>query len=167
MSKRSFGALGAMFLLAGCVAQANTVPEDPPVWGRVDCQRLADNAALQIDFEQAKTICLSRGQAASVAVTANMPNGYGLGGAMVAGINKGITGNQVGTATINGCMGEMGYLFKTATEHVAMCEAVEAQRKRQIIATQPPVAKKRMSSAKPQPSLSSVVNAPAAPESTR
>lgn len=136
--------LTAAALLGGCVAQAESVPEDPLVWGRVDCQLLSGNAILQADFEQARTICVSRGQAASVATTANMPNGYGMGGAMVAGMNKGIAGSQVSAATVGGCMGEMGYLQKPKSQHVAMCEAI-AEQKRQmtLAAAAPPVAKRR------------------------
>jgi hypothetical protein len=149
-------ALSATLLLAGCVAQAETVPEDPPLWGRVDCQRLADNPTLQLEFEQAKTICLSRAQAASVAGTANMPEGHGLGGAMVAGINQGAAANQISTATATGCMGEMGYLMKTKSEHLAMCAAIKEQRER--IAAASPTSKKRPAR---QPSLSAVVSSPA------
>jgi hypothetical protein len=150
-------ALSATLLLAGCVAQAETVPEDPPLWGRVDCQRLADNPTLQLEFEQAKTICLSRAQAASVAGTANMPEGHGLGGAMVAGINQGAAANQISTATATGCMGEMGYLMKTKSEHLAMCAAIKEQRERIAAAAPAPTSKKH--TAKP-PSLSAVVNSP-------
>jgi hypothetical protein len=139
---RQFTSLTAAALLGGCVAQAETV-EDPLLWGRVDCQRLAENPALQQDFDQAKTICLSRAQAASVAGTANMPGGYGIGSAMVAGMNKGIASNQIATATVNGCMGEMGYLFKTRSEHLAICEAITEQRQRVAAATAPVAVKKR------------------------
>jgi hypothetical protein len=140
---RQFTSLSVAALLAGCVAQAETVAEDPLLWGRVDCQRLAENPALQQDFDQAKTICLSRAQAASVAGTANMPGGYGIGGAMVAGMNKGVASNQIATATVNGCMGEMGYLFKTRSEHLAICEAITEQRQRVAAATAPVAVKKR------------------------
>jgi hypothetical protein len=54
---RILGNVAICAALGGCVAQAETVPEDPLVWGRVDCQRLANNPALQLEFEQAKTIC--------------------------------------------------------------------------------------------------------------
>lgn len=130
--------LGLSILLAGCVAQASQQNvEDPPLWGRVDCQRLADRPDLEIEFEQAKTICLSRGQAAAVAGTAAIPVGRGLGGAMASGIERGITANQIGTATINGCMGEMGYLFKPKSEHLAMCEAVKERQRLADAAAKP------------------------------
>ncbi|QPF83937.1 hypothetical protein IC762_30490 [Bradyrhizobium genosp. L] len=150
-------ALGGALLLAGCVAQAETVPEDPLVWGRVDCQRLADNPVLQVDFEQARTICSSRGQAASIATTANMPDGHGLAGALVAGMNKGVVGSQIGNATVAGCMGEMGYLMKTRSEHLAMCEAVLEHRKRTASV---PAAPKSTKPAPKLPSLAAIVNAP-------
>ena len=127
-------ALSAALLLAGCVAQAETVPEDPQVWGRVDCQRLADNLALQVKFEQDRTICASHAQADGVAGTANMPDGHGLGGAIVAGINHSETRNQISTATMVGCMGEAGYLFKTKSEHLAMCAAIKEQKQREASA---------------------------------
>jgi hypothetical protein len=139
---RILGIVAICAALGGCVAQAETVPEDPPVWGRVDCQRLADNPTLQLEFEQAKTICLSRAQAASVAGTASMPEGHGLGGAVVAGINQGAAANQISTATAVGCMGEMGYLRKTKSEHLAICEAIKEQRER-IAAAAPPQAGKK------------------------
>jgi hypothetical protein len=157
---RNLGIVALCVALGGCVAQAETVPEDPLVWGRVDCQRLADNPALQVEFEQAKTICLSRGQAAAAAGTANMPGGRGLGGAIVAGINQSATANQIGTATITGCMGEMGYLFKTKSEHIAMCDAIKEQKQRTASAAPTPKSQKR--AAKP-PSLSEIVNSPSAP----
>jgi len=152
---RVFGIAAICAALGGCVAQAETVPEDPPLWGRVDCQRLADNPTLQLEFEQAKTICLSRAQAASVAGTANMPEGHGLGGSIVAGINQGAAANQISTATATGCMGEKGYLMKTKDEHLSMCAAIKEQQQR--IATASPTGKKH--AAKP-PSLSDVVNSP-------
>ena len=156
--KKNILALCATILLAGCVAQAETVPDDPLVWGRVDCQRLADNPALQVEFEQAKTICLSRGQTAAAAGTANMPEGHGLGGAIVAGINQAHTANQIGTSTIIGCMGEMGYLRKTKSEHIAMCAAINEQ-KRIAAATPTQPSKKRPGKSV---SLSDVVNSPSA-----
>jgi hypothetical protein len=156
---RILGIVALCAALGGCVAQAETVPEDPPLWGRVDCQRLTDNPTLQLEFEQAKTICLSRAQAASVAGTANMPEGRGLGGSIVAGINQGAAANQISTATSTGCMGEMGYLMKTRSEHLAMCAAIKEQRERIAAAASPQTSKKR--AAQP-PSLSAVVNSPSA-----
>lgn len=123
------GALAAALLVAGCAARANMENEaDPTLWSRVDCQRISANPSLMQEFEQAKAICLPRGQAAATAGTANMPGGYGLGGAIAAGINQGITANQIGTATITSCMGENGYLLKRKSEQDAMCEAIADQR---------------------------------------
>lgn len=164
MRINSFAAIAAAAFLGGCVAQADTVAEDPLVWGRVDCQLIAGNAMLQADFEQARTICVARGQAASVATTANMPNGYGMGGAMVAGMNKGIAGSQVTIATVGGCMGEMGYLQKPKSQHVAMCEAIADQKQRMAAAAAPsPAVKKRAAPvAKPQ-ALTPPADTPARP----
>ena len=159
---RILGIAALCAVLGGCVAQAETVPEDPPVWGRVDCQRLADNPALQVQFEQDKTICISRAQAAAAAGTANMPDGHGLGGAIVAGINHAETRNQISLATIVGCMGEAGYLFKTKSEHLAMCAAINEQ-KRMAAATPAQPSKKRPG--KPV-SLSDIVNSPTEPHSS-
>jgi hypothetical protein len=135
---RNLGIVALCAALGGCVANASqTPPEEPLVWGRVDCVRLADNPMAQQEFEQAKAICLSRGQAAAVAGTAGMPGGRGLGGAIIAGANQGAAANQIGTATISSCMGEQGYLFKTKTDHLAMCEAIREQKERIALATAP------------------------------
>ncbi len=128
---RGFRALGlaAAALLGGCVAQANTTAEDAPVWGRMDCQRATGNAVVQAEADQARQICTSRAEAAAVAGTANMPGGRGIGGAMVAGINQGITSGQIRVATAASCMGEMGYILKTRAQHLAMCDAIADQQR--------------------------------------
>lgn len=76
---------------------------------------------------------------------------------MIAGANHAATANQIGTATITGCMGEMGYLFKTKSEHLAMCDAIAEQRRRQASAV--PATKSARRAAK-SPSLSEAVNSP-------
>lgn len=123
-------ALAAAALLGGCMAQANTTAEDAPVWGRMDCQRAAGNAAVQAEADHARQICTSRAEAVAVAGTANMPGGRGIGGAMVAGMTSG----QIRVATAASCMGELGYILKTRTEHIAMCESI-ADQQRQRAAT--------------------------------
>ena len=107
VSMKYIFALGSALLLVGCVPQAETAPAEPMVGGRVDCQRLADNPAIQVEFEQAKATCVSRAAGGS-----------------------GATANQIGTSAISGCMGEMGYLFKTKSEHNARCDAIKEQKQR-------------------------------------
>jgi hypothetical protein len=134
--------------LGGCVTQAETVPDDPMIFGRADCQRAEGNPVIQQDAEQVKQICLGRAQAAAVAGTANMPAGYGLGGAIAAGIAQGAAANQITSATVNSCMAEHGWLFKRKSEHIAMCDAIrEQQRVAALEAAKPPT--KRRSTARP------------------
>jgi hypothetical protein len=130
MRKQSFAALGVAFFLAGCAAQANTAPEDPVVWGRVDCVRAQENPMAEQEFEQAKAICVNRAQAAGIASTAGMPVGRGIGGAIASGISAGITQSQVSTATASSCMAEVGYIQRPQSAHQDACSAVYAQRER-------------------------------------
>jgi hypothetical protein len=83
-------------------------------------------------FEQAKLICVNRAEAAGVAGTASMPNGYGLGGAVAAGISQGIAASQIQVATAKSCMAEYGYALQRASEFEARCPVM----------TSPPVTKR-------------------------
>jgi hypothetical protein len=117
--------------LAGAVLVAcaqEVPPEEQKVFGRTDCQRSAGNPAIEQEFERAKTVCMNRAQAAAVSGTTAMPYRPGLGGAIVAGIEQGMAQNQIGGATVMGCMAEHGYLLRTRTEHLSVCEAITAQR---------------------------------------
>jgi hypothetical protein len=137
--------LGTALLLCGCAASADP-PPDPPVWGRVDCQRSEGNPALVQEFDLAKQICSSQAEAAALSGTANMPRGYGLAGGIAASINQGTTAGNISRATGNGCMGEHGYMLRTRSEHIEACEAIQAQRQ---AAAPPP--QKRVAPAKPRP----------------
>jgi hypothetical protein len=83
-------------ILGGCSGNTNSrVSVDPPVWGRVDCQRGEGNPELQKEFDNAKTTCLARGESAAAVA---------------------------GTAGNNPCMSEQGYVLRTRAEHVAACQ---------------------------------------------
>jgi hypothetical protein len=94
------------------------------IWGRIDCVRIADHPEMQVQFDQARLVCVNRAQAASVAGTANMPTGNGIGGAIASGIVQGITANQIATSTANGCMAEYGFMLAHRSEHAARCAAL-------------------------------------------
>jgi hypothetical protein len=113
--------------LGGCVtAQA---PEEPQIFGRIDCRRATDSPDVLALNEQAEAICKPRAEAAAIAGTSSMPTGRGWAGAIVSGINQGITQNQIAKATVISCMAEQGYLLKTRSEHEAMCEAMKPKPK--------------------------------------
>jgi hypothetical protein len=87
----------AIALMLGSCAVSAPVTDDPPVWGRIDCQRGEGNPAAQAEFDQAKTLCLSRGESAAAVA---------------------------GAAGPNACMSEQGYILRTRSEHKAACEVV-------------------------------------------
>lgn len=90
--------LAAAIMLGGCSAGSNSpVADDPPVWGRSDCQRGQGNPELQQQFEDAKAACSARGESA-----------YALAGK---------TGGSR-------CMTEQGYVLRTRAEHGVACQAV-------------------------------------------
>lgn len=120
-------ALGAAVMLGGCVQQQQPV-EEQPIFGRADCQRMADNLALQQEFELARQVCVPRAEAAAIAGTTAMPVGRGLGGAIVSGIERGMTQNQIAMATAISCMAERGYIRRTRAEHEAACAAIAEQK---------------------------------------
>ena len=83
-------------ILGGCSGNTNSrVSADPPVWGRVDCQRGEGNPELQKEFDNAKATCLARGESAAAVA---------------------------GTAGSNPCMSEQGYVLRTRAEHMAACQ---------------------------------------------
>jgi phage gpG-like protein len=153
---RNLGIVALCAALAGCNAQANTSSEDPPVWGRVDCQRSEGNPILSQEFELARQICASQAEAAAVAGTANMRGGYGIAGGIAAGINQGITAGNISRATGTGCMGERGYMLRPLSEHLAACEAIQEQKDRMAAAAKP---EKRTGSPKAARSPSPTVDA--------
>jgi hypothetical protein len=68
----------------------NRVTEnDPPIWGRVDCQRSEGNPEIQKQFEAAKATCLARGESADA-----------------------VAGNAGGSP----CMTEQGYVLRTRAD---------------------------------------------------
>lgn len=123
-------------LLASCAQQVP--PEEAKVFGRVDCRRAEGNPDVVQEFEQAKAICVNRGQAAAIAGTASMPTGRGMSGAIVAGIEQGMAAGQISTATTLSCMAEQGYLIRTKAEHESACAAIEAQRAAEAAKAKPP-----------------------------
>ena len=118
-------ALAVAIILGGCsVGLNNRVTEnDPPIWGRVDCQRGAGNPELQKQFEDAKATCLARGESADA-----------------------VAGNNAGG---NPCMTEQGYVLKTRAEHEATCQAVEQRIGKPATQTKKP--KRKSTVAKPVP----------------
>ena len=96
---RYTGLMGVAILvvLEGCTVATNIRggDQEPNVWGRADCQRGAGNPELQQQFEDAKSVCLGRGESEE----------------MVAGA----VGGSV-------CMTERGYVLRTRAEHVAACQ---------------------------------------------
>jgi hypothetical protein len=144
--------IGAL-CLTGC--QTTGDPEDPIVWGRFDCKRHSQFPELAVEWEQAKLICGGRAQAAAVAGTAAMPGGYGMSGAIAAGINQGIAGAQISQATATSCMAERGYRMSKASEFDARCPIAPV-----VVATAPPVSTPRPKSAaaaKPAPAAKPTV----------
>lgn len=117
-------------LLAGCA----THPPQQKTWIRKD-GLLAFKAGQE--FEVAKEICLPRAEAASIAGTAAVPIGYGMGGAIASGIESGIKGAQIKEATIMSCMAEQGFLFvpqdvaeeRDAALRIASAPPITARRK--------------------------------------
>lgn len=110
----------AALALAGCQT-TQEAQDDPLMFGRVDCRGPVGRPEVSRHFEQAKAICMNRADAAATAGTANMPMGYGYGGAIAAGINQGITAASIRNSTAVSCMAEQGYLLKRRSEFVAMC----------------------------------------------
>jgi hypothetical protein len=105
MVARTLAVLSVAFVLNGCITHSkapSVAAEDPLIWGRIDCQRGEGNAALQQAFEQAKVTCIARGESARAV--------------------DGSAGN-------NRCMNEQGYILRTKTEHVAVCQPIEERRK--------------------------------------
>lgn len=123
----------AAALLCGCAQQP---PPEPRAFYRVDCRPTAGDAMMEQEFERVRAVCVSRSQAAAISGTASMPSGYGLGGAIAAGINKGITSNQISEATGNSCMAEQGFLFRTEAEDTAVCTAIRDQQMQRIAEAQ-------------------------------
>jgi hypothetical protein len=95
--------LAATMILGGCsVNTSSRFGEDPPIWGRFDCQRGEGNPELQKQFDGAKATCLARGESAAAIA---------------------------GTAGNSRCMSEQGYVLRTRAEHVAVCQAAAQTKK--------------------------------------
>lgn len=126
----------SMLLLAAPVfmTACHPAPEvkvDPPVFGRVDCQRLADKPELKVLFEQDIAICKGRSEAAAVSGTAAMPIGHGLAGEVLAGMNKDAAARQISQSTLTSCMAERGYILRTVPEHIRVCALIAAAKPQQ------------------------------------
>lgn len=107
-----FSLVAIAAMVSGCTVGTNArVTEDPPIWGRTDCQRGAGNPELQTEFDNAKTTCLARGETA----------------AAVAGIE----GNNL-------CMNEQGYVLKTRAEHAVACQGGPEQKSKTAVSKATP-----------------------------
>jgi hypothetical protein len=115
-------ALAVAIILGGCTAGLNNrvTENDPPIWGRVDCQRGEGNPEIQKQYEDAKATCLARGESADA-----------------------VAGNAGGSP----CMTEQGYVFRTRAAHEAACQAVEKQIGKPATQTKKP--KRKSTVAKP------------------
>jgi hypothetical protein len=112
MSSSRISVLAVAIILGGCSANTNSrVGEDPPIWGRVDCQRGEGNSELQKEFDDAKATCLARGETAAAVA---------------------------GTAGNSTCMSEQGYVLRTRAEHMAACQALEEQKSKPTTGTKKP-----------------------------
>ena len=117
---------------------ANQPPPDPPLWLRIDGQRLRDNPALQQQFEIDKTICLGQMQQSAVGMA---PIYYqGLGGAISAGIIESQR-NAALTDVAKGCMAQHGYIQVPASQAEARSEQLAANAKAQAASDKKPKAK--------------------------
>jgi hypothetical protein len=115
-------ALALAVFTAGCQTAAQQQAEaDPMAWGRFDCKRSALDPAIAADFEQAKTVCIGRAEAAAVAGTASIRPGYSMGSAIVAGIEAGQKQSQISMATGTSCMAEYGWRYNKRSEYEALC----------------------------------------------
>jgi hypothetical protein len=141
VAMRALWALFALAVVGGCVKEVP--PEEQKVFGRLDCQRAEGNPMVQQQFEQARTICLGRAQAAAIAGTAAMPTGHGLGGAIASGIQQGMAQREIGENTAISCMAEQGYIQRTRAEHEAACAAIQAQQQQMAAAAQAPLVKRK------------------------
>lgn len=149
-----FKVMALCVTVGGCAAQANTAAEDPEVWGRVDCVRAEGNPIATQQFEQARAICLGRSQAAGIQTSAGMPSGgRTIGDAIGNGIVAGITAAQVSNATAMSCMGENGYIKRPRSQHIAACEAIQAQQEKMAAAAaaEAAAATRKKPSARPKP----------------
>jgi hypothetical protein len=121
--------LGAL-ALGGCVAVPEPGSPEQKVFGRLDCRRLAEGPELRQDFSRAEAICVGRAQASAAAGSATVhPYGYGLSGAIATGIEQGLTERRIGEATVISCMAEQGYLYRTRSDHEAICATLSAAKK--------------------------------------
>jgi hypothetical protein len=112
-------------LLSGCSTGTNNrlSGEDPPIWGRADCQRGEGNPDLLRQFDEAKAACLARGESAAAVA---------------------------GTAGDSPCMNEQGYVLRTRAEHEAACR-VQPQNDKSTARTKGPPPKSVKPVTKPEP----------------
>lgn len=118
-------AAAAFIAIAGCTTSGAPPTTEPKVFGRVDCQRMSGNPALENQYAQAGAICSNRAKAAAVAGTTAIQVGQG-GGAIASGIQRGMAQSEIADSTALSCMAEQGYLYSTMAEHDARCTALAA-----------------------------------------
>lgn len=111
-------------LLTGCVASSLPPPSgaEAKLFGRVDCKTTKGNAILEVEYEQAKAVCLNRADAAAVAGTTAIPIGHGAVNAVFSGIQRGSAQREIGLSTALSCMAERGYLHETDAANAARCQ---------------------------------------------
>jgi len=126
---RRLALLASLSIMMGCQTNPQQT-EDPPIWGRFDCQRQADNPALMSEFEQARIICTGRAEAQARAAAASVAPGYGMGGAIAAGFERSVVAQQVGVPAVMSCMAERGYTRAPRAAHEARCAAVPSTPRR-------------------------------------
>lgn len=110
-------------ILGGCSMSMNSrVADDSPIWGRIDCQRGEGNPELQKEFDDAKAICLARGESEET-----------------------VAGN-VGNSP---CMTEQGYVLRTRAGHASACQGAGAQKAKPATPARKSDPKSRGAGAKP------------------
>lgn len=116
-------AAAAVAVIGGCTTSGTPTTQEEKIFGRVDCQRMRGNPALENEYAQAGAICSNRAKAAAVAGTTAIPVGSG-GGAIASGIQRGMAQRDIADSTALSCMAEQGYLYSTLAEHDARCTAI-------------------------------------------
>src|ERR1700759_4375165 len=114
------------FMLSSCSENTNSrLGNDPPIWGRADCQRGEGNPELLRQFDEAKATCLARGESEAAVA---------------------------GTAGSSPCMVEQGYVLRTRAEHEAACRA-QPQSDKSATRTKNPAPKNTRPAPTPEPTI--------------
>jgi hypothetical protein len=101
--------------LTACAQQP---PPEPQVWGRFDCRRIAQFPELQMELDQARTVCSHSATAQGIAGTQAM-RVQSLGDAFAQSAAQ----NRVQLSSALACMADRGWLFATVPAHEARCPA--------------------------------------------